>query len=121
MNLVVEGNVKGQILGIPRGDNGFGYDPLFYVPNWYMMTLTVEQKKISHRAKAIENLEDKWKEWMLTRATAGSRLDLADVASRKNMSEEARFKKQRPLAPKGLFSMRFVVSDSHGIAIFSCS
>lgn len=66
-DLVVEGNVKGQILGIPRGDNGFGYDPLFYVPELdaTMAQLTVEQKnKISHRAKAIENLEDKWKEWI---------------------------------------------------------
>ncbi|KRM24410.1 non-canonical purine NTP pyrophosphatase, rdgB HAM1 family [Latilactobacillus graminis DSM 20719] len=66
-DLVVEGNIQGQILGIPRGDNGFGYDPLFYVPalDATLAQLTVEQKnQISHRAKAIEQLKQKWRAWI---------------------------------------------------------
>lgn len=29
--LVANGNLRGRILAVPRGDNGFGYDPLFFV------------------------------------------------------------------------------------------
>ena len=48
------------ILTAPAGENGFGYDPLF-VPDGYQKTfaqLTAEEKNsISHRAKALEELE----------------------------------------------------------------
>ncbi|AWZ43705.1 XTP/dITP diphosphatase [Latilactobacillus sakei] len=66
-DLVVEGSVNGRILGIPRGDNGFGYDPLFYVPELdkSMAELSMAEKNaISHRAKAIENLEPLWRDWL---------------------------------------------------------
>lgn len=57
--LVARGECKGHIIYEPRGDNGFGYDPLF-VPNGYDKTfaeLTSEEKnKISHRAIALQNL-----------------------------------------------------------------
>lgn len=58
--LVARGECKGHILDMPRGQNGFGYDPLF-VPNGFQRTfaqLTPEEKnKISHRAKALKKLE----------------------------------------------------------------
>lgn len=66
-DLIVEGNVQGRILGIPRGDNGFGYDPLFYIPELdaSMAELTLAQKnQVSHRARAIANLEPVWREWL---------------------------------------------------------
>ncbi|MGY3779010.1 ribonuclease PH [Isobaculum melis] len=66
-SLVVEGSVEGQIIGIPRGDNGFGYDPLFLVPefNQTMAELPNEQKNaISHRANALEKLETVWADWI---------------------------------------------------------
>lgn len=66
-DLVVEGNVAGRILGIPRGDNGFGYDPLFYVPELdaSMAELSLAQKnQVSHRARAIANLEPVWRDWL---------------------------------------------------------
>lgn len=66
-SLVVEGEVEGQILSIPRGDNGFGYDSLFYVADKdkTMAEMTEEEKNgISHRAKALQQLEKVWDEWI---------------------------------------------------------
>lgn len=53
-----EGVVKGVILNAPRGSNGFGYDPVFYVPDYgaSMAELPAEIKnQISHRAIASAN------------------------------------------------------------------
>jgi len=54
-----EGILNGRIVEVPRGENGFGYDPVF-LPDGFSNTLaemTLEEKnKISHRAKAIEKL-----------------------------------------------------------------
>lgn len=48
--------IEGRIAYEPAGENGFGYDPIFYVPEYGCTTaeLTMEQKnEISHRAKAL--------------------------------------------------------------------
>ncbi|WP_375447885.1 RdgB/HAM1 family non-canonical purine NTP pyrophosphatase [uncultured Fibrella sp.] len=54
-----EGIVTGTILTAPRGDGGFGYDPLF-LPDGYTETFgelpLSEKNKISHRAKALAGL-----------------------------------------------------------------
>jgi len=58
--IVVRGTCEGYILEEMRGKNGFGYDPLFYVPalNKTFAELTEEEKmKISHRGRALEELE----------------------------------------------------------------
>lgn len=54
-----EFTVRGEVCGVlhekPMGDGGFGYDPIFYVPEFGMTTaqMTKEQKNsISHRGKA---------------------------------------------------------------------
>ncbi|MFC5529318.1 XTP/dITP diphosphatase [Cohnella yongneupensis] len=55
----VEGTIEGFILGEPRGEDGFGYDPLFWVPvhGKSMAELTVAEKNaISHRGNAIKKL-----------------------------------------------------------------
>ncbi len=56
-----EGEVQGHILDHPRGESGFGYDPLF-VPEGYSRTfaeLGEEVKnRISHRAEAMRRLKD---------------------------------------------------------------
>lgn len=57
--LICQGSWEGRILTEPRGDNGFGYDPLFLVPehNCASAELPKEVKnRISHRGKAMANL-----------------------------------------------------------------
>lgn len=53
----VEGKVEGEILESPRGDQGFGYDPLF-VPKGYTLSYAemdiVQKNQLSHRARALE-------------------------------------------------------------------
>lgn len=56
---IVEGTYEGHILEEKRGENGFGYDPIFFVEKWRcsMAELTKEQKnQISHRANALKRL-----------------------------------------------------------------
>lgn len=55
----IEGNCEGLIVLTPKGEHGFGYDPLFYVEQYEktIAELGPEIKnKISHRAKALEKL-----------------------------------------------------------------
>lgn len=57
--ITAEGACEGVILDKPRGKGGFGYDPLFFIPDLgkTMAELTVEEKNaISHRGKAIRNM-----------------------------------------------------------------
>ncbi|WP_085829206.1 XTP/dITP diphosphatase [Clostridium massiliodielmoense] len=59
-SIKVEGEVKGYILEAQRGKNGFGYDPLFYVPKFDKTTAEMtskEKNSISHRGKALKNLK----------------------------------------------------------------
>jgi len=55
----MEGICQGVITEVPRGENGFGYDPIF-VPAGYSKTLaemdTTLKNTLSHRAKAIQNI-----------------------------------------------------------------
>lgn len=54
------GEIKGLILDVPRGDKGFGYDPLFLVPE-YGKTLAelplAVKNRVSHRANALMKLK----------------------------------------------------------------
>lgn len=54
-----EGESAGEILRAPRGDSGFGYDPLFYAPQFqksYAELSAEEKNSISHRARALQQL-----------------------------------------------------------------
>ncbi|RHW21398.1 non-canonical purine NTP pyrophosphatase, RdgB/HAM1 family [Pseudomonas jilinensis] len=54
--ILCEGHWRGRILHAPRGDQGFGYDPLFWVPETECSSaeLPAEQKnRLSHRARAM--------------------------------------------------------------------
>ncbi|MDR0840209.1 MAG: RdgB/HAM1 family non-canonical purine NTP pyrophosphatase [Christensenellaceae bacterium] len=57
--LTAQGQVEGRLLRAPQGENGFGYDPLFYYEPLHksFAELTAAQKNgISHRKRAIEAL-----------------------------------------------------------------
>lgn len=57
------GTCEGVIANERRGEHGFGYDPIFFVPaqNKMMAELTPEQKSaISHRGAAIQKLRADW-------------------------------------------------------------
>jgi XTP/dITP diphosphohydrolase len=56
---IAHGSVEGQILPTPRGTQGFGYDPLFYLPTHQktMAELDIETKlTFSHRGRAFASL-----------------------------------------------------------------
>lgn len=53
--------IEGVIADAPAGENGFGYDPIFFVPEFGCTTaeLTMEQKnQISHRARALKAMKE---------------------------------------------------------------
>lgn len=57
--LYAEGSCAGFIIGSPKGDGGFGYDPLFYLPEYArtMAELTMAEKNaVSHRGMAVKQL-----------------------------------------------------------------
>ena len=60
MELATEGIVEGLITGVTKGIDGFGYDPVFYVPDMkktYAEMSMKEKNKISHRGKAVKNMQ----------------------------------------------------------------
>jgi XTP/dITP diphosphohydrolase len=57
--LVAEGLWKGEIARVPRGTNGFGYDPLFYLPVLGKTAAELDppvKNRLSHRAGALRRL-----------------------------------------------------------------
>ena len=63
--VTAEGVCEGVILFETRGDNGFGYDPVFYVPQLgktFAEADGAEKNAISHRGKALEAFLIAWKE-----------------------------------------------------------
>ncbi|MEG0565229.1 MAG: RdgB/HAM1 family non-canonical purine NTP pyrophosphatase [Hungatella sp.] len=62
--LTTQGEVEGLIAEQPAGVGGFGYDPIFYLPEYGMTSaeLPMEQKNaISHRGKALQTMWEKLK------------------------------------------------------------
>lgn len=60
--LICEGHWQGRILEQPRGDQGFGYDPLFFCPQQGMSSAELDRdikNRVSHRAKALQALLQK--------------------------------------------------------------
>ncbi|MBE6975076.1 MAG: RdgB/HAM1 family non-canonical purine NTP pyrophosphatase [Ruminococcaceae bacterium] len=59
------GEIHGELLRAPAGENGFGYDPIFYYPPLGCTTAEMppeEKNKVSHRAVALKVLYEKLKE-----------------------------------------------------------
>ena len=60
--IIAQGECDGKIIYEEKGENGFGYDSLFFSPEkgcTFAELETVEKKKISHRAKALAVLKSK--------------------------------------------------------------
>lgn len=63
-NFVTRGTIEGMIGYEEKGENGFGYDPIFYLPEYqcYSAELAPEEKnKISHRGKALTLMKEQLK------------------------------------------------------------
>ena len=59
--IITSGSWEGYITEKLIGSNGFGYDPLFYLPEYDKTSAQISpslKNKISHRAKALKKLED---------------------------------------------------------------
>ena len=68
LELVAEGSVKGIITEKPKGNKGFGYDPIFYVTELKKTFAEMdidEKQKISHRSRSINNLQQLFREHKL--------------------------------------------------------
>lgn len=64
--LTVRAAIEGRIGYEERGTNGFGYDPIFYVPEFQKTTaeLTEEEKnQVSHRGKALRLMKEELKKY----------------------------------------------------------
>ncbi|MBW0454346.1 MAG: RdgB/HAM1 family non-canonical purine NTP pyrophosphatase [Candidatus Kinetoplastibacterium crithidii] len=62
--LITEGILEGEIVETASGNNGFGYDPYFFVPSIgkTLASITLDEKnKISHRAQAFKKMIQKLK------------------------------------------------------------
>lgn len=65
--VTTEGTVEGRIGYALKGDNGFGYDPIFYLPEYERTAaeLTDEEKnQISHRSRALDLMKTELKKRM---------------------------------------------------------
>lgn len=57
--LICHGSWEGEILLVPQGDNGFGYDPLFYIPELDCSSAQLaaaDKNRLSHRGQAMAKL-----------------------------------------------------------------
>lgn len=57
--IIAEGEWHGEILTMPRGADGFGYDPLFYVPSCCQTAAELDaatKNRLSHRGQAMQQL-----------------------------------------------------------------
>ncbi len=62
--ITASGEVKGYITEEPMGDNGFGYDPVFFsteLGKTFAQSSDDEKNSVSHRGRALKNLYDKLK------------------------------------------------------------
>lgn len=73
VHAVTEGRCHGRILDAPRGSGGFGYDPLFLIPEYHRTfgeLSPLVKHALSHRARALERLRP----WLRRLAQSNSRI-----------------------------------------------
>lgn len=62
--IITHGEVKGRILEAPEGENGFGYDPVFFCPELdktFAIASGEEKNRVSHRGRALMALYEELK------------------------------------------------------------
>lgn len=72
LQFTCEGSVEGVILAEPRGANGFGYDPLFYFPEFgatFGQASAEEKDGVSHRGRALEQFRRLFEGFLSRRAS----------------------------------------------------
>lgn len=60
--IICKGTWEGEISHQPAGENGFGYDPIFYIPEMQCHSAELDpiaKAKVSHRARALAKLKKK--------------------------------------------------------------
>lgn len=65
------GTIEGYIGYKEEGENGFGYDPIFYLPEYGTTSAAIspeEKNKISHRGKALQEMKKLFMEYLENRA-----------------------------------------------------
>lgn len=63
------GTIEGRISDKAEGENGFGYDPIFYIPEYKKTMSQIDSElknRISHRGKAFKELAETLKQWRTT-------------------------------------------------------
>ncbi len=71
---VCHGTLEGQIIDTPRGTHGFGYDPIFYLPDRGRTLAELppaEKNRISHRARAAARARRVLARWLAQTVDAG--------------------------------------------------
>ena len=66
-NIIARGTMEGLIADKPMGENGFGYDPIMYLPEYQKTSAQLsseEKNKISHRGKALEKLKTQLQKYL---------------------------------------------------------
>lgn len=67
---VFTGMLEGEITLCPRGNNGFGFDPIFLLGKKTLAEISIEEKsRISHRARALSSFRD----WFIAQRTENIR------------------------------------------------
>jgi len=65
-SIEAEGRIDGELLRELRGAGGFGYDPIFFVPELGMSFAEAEpeaKNKLSHRGRALAQFKEKWEKY----------------------------------------------------------
>ena len=59
--IITQATMEGQIAYESKGENGFGYDPIFFLPEYGMTSAEIspaEKNAISHRGKALRMMKE---------------------------------------------------------------
>ena len=90
--LHTEAAMEGLIAREPAGEEGFGYDPILYIPEFHNTSaqLTIEQKnQISHRGKALEAMKEKLRNQWLSKQPAEEQAHQEGQNSREGREDKA--------------------------------